>query len=154
MMNRLHKYMNFLGVSIALMATVSTASFAASAAPAAPSETHAFEVTLKAKYRCFGGNPSTKSDPRTGVKCDNQEKTTVFLNKEVVNIQIQQEPSPEKTNTLVGDFVRDYKFQGRVFTVNMSLYKELPPNAKANYMMLLVANMDNGARQGFKESAF
>ena len=108
----------------------------------ASSETHRFEVTAWVNYRCFGGVPATKADPRTHVKCDNTDKQLVFLNKEPISITLKKEATPDNDPTLVGSFLRDFNFQGRSFSTLISLTKSASKSSSDVYTLMLLASSD------------
>jgi hypothetical protein len=54
------------------------------------------------------------------------DKHKVLFN-EHVNVQIKQEPTPENDTTLTGGLTRTATYQGRKFTLDMNLFKDLEP---------------------------
>ena len=142
-MNSLHRYPTPHMLKRFLLATAALgcASAVCSQTPASPPETHSFQIKGEVHYRCFGGNPPKSRDSRTQVACDNKDHHKVLFN-ERVNVQIKQEPSPDNDPTLTGGLTRTATYQGRKFTLGMSLFKDLEPGQPAVYRLRTVAQDD------------
>ena len=142
-MNRLHRYPtpHMLKPFLFASAALGFASAVCAQKPASVPETHSFQIKGEVHYRCFGGNPPKSRDSRTQVACDNKDQHKVLFN-ERVNVQIKQEPSPDNDPTLTGGLTRTATYQGRTFTMGMSLFKDLEAGQPAVYRLRTVAQDD------------
>ena len=142
-MNQLHRYprLNMLKPFLFASAALGFASAVCAQKPASPPETHSFQIKGEVHYRCFGGNPPKSRDTRTQVACDNKDQHKVLFN-ERVSVQIKQEPTPDNDPTLTGGLTRTATYQGRTFTMGMSLFKDLEPGKPAVYRLRTVAQDD------------
>jgi hypothetical protein len=143
-MNTLNLYPKISALSFTLFAALCSHAQAG----ASTAETHAFQIKAEVTYRCFGGIPPKLRDSRTQVACDNKDYNKVLFN-ERVNLQIKQEPTPDNTPSLIGDLTRTVPFQGRQFTLALSLFKDIAPGKAAVYHLRTVAQDDepNNHRQ-------
>lgn len=142
-MNRLRRFprLNTLKPFLFASAALGFASAVCAQKPASPPETQSFQIKGEVHYRCFGGNPPKSRDSRTQVACDNKDHHKVLFN-ERVSVQIKQEPTPDNNPSLAGGLTRTATYQGRTFTMGMSLFKDLEPGQPAVYRLRTVAQDD------------
>ncbi len=95
----------------------------------AKSEIHSFHIVGKAQYRCFAGIDGKKLiDDRSGKPCDNKTDEATLIDK-VISIEIKEEPNPEGSKDLVGQWSDNFKFKDRKFEIGLVLFKTLNPSS-------------------------
>lgn len=101
------------------------------------SETHQFHILGKVKYRCYAGYDGKKqTDELTKKPCDNKTYEGTVIDK-VVTIVIKDDPDPEDSKELAGDWNGKFDFKGRQFEIAITLFKTPDP---AMYRLRLVAD--------------
>jgi len=102
-------------------------------------EKHQFHMLGQVKYRCYAGYSGKKVfDSRTKKVCDNKTYENTVVDK-VVAIDIKDEPDPEDSKELAGDWQGNFDFKGRKFIIATSLFKDA---TTSKYRVRLVAEDD------------
>lgn len=107
-----------------------------------PAETYIFHVRSNISYRCYEGDGQVKAvDSRTHAVCDNKTINKTLID-ENVSIKITDEPTPDDSKNLAGDWIREVNFKGRKFTVALTLFKTVPADGGYPYRLRAVAEDD------------